>query len=188
MRSVKIASAAIALVVFAFTMGAHADGLQPPTLPSGCANLQVLDGSMVKFHAYATGSQIYRWNGISWVFLGPLATLSADPGYHGQVGIHHALAADVNGLNGVPTRPVWESKSGSNVVGKREAACTPDPAAIPWLRLSEVSTQGPGVFDGVTNIQRVNTVGGLAPSTPGATDEVRYVPYTAEYFFYSVND
>ena len=46
--------------------------------------------------------------------------------------------------------------------------------------------QGPCIFNGVSFIQRVNTVGGgLAPSDPGGLlGEVARVPYTAEYFFY----
>jgi hypothetical protein len=41
------------------------------------------------------------------------------------------------------------------------------------------------VLERVVCIQRVNTSGGLAPSTPPAQlgEEVR-IPYTAEYFFY----
>src|SRR5262249_49113230 len=35
-----------------------------------------------------------------------------------------------------------------------------------------------------TYIQRVNTVGGKAPTAPGDVGEVVRVPYTAEYFFY----
>jgi hypothetical protein len=51
--------------------------------------------------------------------------------------------------------------------------------------LKEVSSEGPGIFRRVTFIQRVNTVGGNAPSAPGDfTGEVVRVPYTTEYFFY----
>jgi len=62
--------------------------------------------------------------------------------------------------------------------------CTPNPNAIPWLLLSAVA-DGPGVFHRVAFIQRVNTVGGNAPSSPGSVvgAEAR-VPYTTEYFFY----
>ncbi|MFL5618100.1 MAG: DUF3455 domain-containing protein, partial [Gemmatimonadaceae bacterium] len=63
--------------------------------------------------------------------------------------------------------------------------CTPDPTAIPWLSLGAVPNDGPGIFRRVTFIQRMHTVGGLAPPSPGRStgEEVR-VPYTAEYFFY----
>src|SRR5262249_20070238 len=137
-----------------------------------CGTLTVEAGNDLTFHAYAEGVQIYRWDGTAWVFLAPEATLYADAGCHGRVGIHYA-------------GPTWGSNSGSKVVGKVSQRCTPDTSAIPWLLLASASSQGPGVFDGVTFIQRVNTVGGLAPAAPGAFDgEVRRVPYTAEYFFY----
>jgi hypothetical protein len=65
--------------------------------------------------------------------------------------------------------PTWESNSGSRVVGTVLDHCSPDPDSIPWLLLGAVPapSEGPGVFNGVTFIQRLNTVGGLAPATPG---------------------
>jgi hypothetical protein len=51
--------------------------------------------------------------------------------------------------------------------------------------LEALVSDGPGIFDGITHIQRVNTVGGIAPADPGdfVGDQAR-VPYTADYFFY----
>jgi hypothetical protein len=98
------------------------------------------------------------------------------------------LYANVNANGVVGTHyagPTWESNSGSYVVGAVEIRCTPDPDAIPWLRLRAVESDGPGIFHRVTYIQRVNTVGGLAPSEPGEfPGDVARVPYTADYFFY----
>jgi hypothetical protein len=137
-----------------------------------CQNLQVPAGHKVAFHAYAKGVQIYRWDGTSWTFVAPEAGLFADAGYNGAVGSHYA-------------GPTWESNSGSKVVGMVLERCTPNPAAIDWLKLKAVSNQGPGLFHRVTFIQRVNTVGGKAPTHSGNTPgEVARVPYTAEYFFY----
>ena len=71
------------------------------------------------------------------------------------------------------------------VVGTVLERCTPDPSAIPWLLLKAVSNEGPGIFHRVTFIQRVNTVGGNAPTDAGDfVGEVVKVPYTAEYYFY----
>ncbi|HJQ67831.1 MAG TPA: DUF3455 domain-containing protein [Blastocatellia bacterium] len=145
-----------------------------PDLPSpSCDRIQAPEGQRLAFHAYARGVQKYRWNGTAWVFVAPDATLYADAGYHGQVGIHYA-------------GPTWESNSGSTVKASALIPrCTPDPTAIPWLLLETTSTNGPGIFSSVTYIQRVNTTGGLAPSTPGTMmDESREAPYTAEYYFY----
>ena len=138
----------------------------------GCTNLRAPAGSKLAFHVYAAGVQIYRWSGTGWSFVGPEAALSADAGGNSTVGTHYS-------------GPTWESVSGGTVVGAASERCTPDPTAIPWLSLAAVSSAGPGVFHRVAFIQRVNTVGGTAPSRPGsfAGEEVR-VPYTAEYFFY----
>ena len=146
-----------------------------PDLPLPlCESIQVEAGNEVAFHAYALGVQVYRWNGTAWVFVEPVANLYADAGFRGQVGTHYV-------------GPTWESNSGSKVVGKRVqgTGCTPDAKALPWLLLETVSTDGPGIFSGVTFIQRFNTTGGNATATPGTTvgEEAR-VPYTAEYFYY----
>lgn len=58
------------------------------------------------------------------------------------------------------------------------------PDAIQWLLLRAVSTEGRGVFRGVTHIQRVNTVDGKAPAEAGSLNQIISIPYEAEYFFY----
>jgi hypothetical protein len=145
-----------------------------PDLPAECGSIQVETGNKVSFRAYALGVQIYRWNGTEWEFVAPAANLYADADYQGQIGIHYS-------------GPTWESNSGSRVVATRvpETGCTTNSSAIPWLLLQTVMTEGPGIFKKVTYIQRVNTTGGLRPTTPGTTvgEEAR-VPYTAEYYFY----
>jgi hypothetical protein len=148
------------------------DDARAPELPAVCNDLQVPAGNKMHFRVYAVGVQIYRWNGASWDFVAPVANLYADENFHGKVGFHYA-------------GPTWESNSGSRVVGRRLAGCAPDASAIPWLLLETVSSEGPGVFKRTTFIQRVNTAGGLAPTTPGAFigAEAR-VPYTTEYYFY----
>lgn len=144
-----------------------------PSLPSPlCDSVQVPPGHKLAFHTYAIGVQIYRWNGFAWDFVAPEAILSASANYRGKVGTHYG-------------GPTWESNSGSNVVAERVTGCSPNPNAIPYLLLRAVSTDGPGIFQSVTYIQRVNTAGGLAPTTPGTTvGQEERVPYTAEYYFY----
>src|SRR5437667_174240 len=65
------------------------------------------------------------------------------------------------------------------------------PGAIPWLLLKVVGAQngptGGDTLSATTFIQRLNTAGGVAPST-GCTlstdvGKMALVPYTAEYFF-----
>ena len=136
-----------------------------------CDRLNAPEGSKMVFHAYARGVQIYRWSGSAWTLYGPDATLSADAAGNSLVGTHYV-------------GPTWESNSGSKVVGAVVDRCTPNPNAVAWLLLS-AKASGHGIFQSVTHIQRVNTVGGVAPSTPGSFvgDEVS-IPYSTEYFFY----
>jgi len=153
--------------------------------PEVPATLQVPDGNKVSFHTYAVGVQIYAATasansptGYAWTFQEPEAVLYDSDG--NVVGIHYAFAG--------PTRPAWESNSGSRVVGARSVApVTVNSNAIPWLILSAVATNtiGPGIFERTTYIQRVNTIGGLAPANaPTQLGQEARVPYTAEYFFY----
>jgi hypothetical protein len=76
------------------------------------------------------------------------------------------------------------------VKAARDGICpSPDPNAIPWLRLQATSTSGPGLLSSVTYVQRVNTTGGKGPTTPGSfINESVEVPYTAEYYFYRAED
>jgi hypothetical protein len=145
---------------------------RPDPQLGACPNLRVPAGSRLVTRTYAEGVQIYRWNGTSWVFVAPEAALFPNASAQGQVGSHYA-------------GPTWESVSGSKVTGAVVDRCTPDAGAVPWLLLAAVSTDGPGLFRGVTRIQRVHTTGGLAPAQPGTVvgEEAR-VPYTADYFFY----
>ena len=166
--------AALVLLQLAFVASVEAEPGNDQRAPElgDCQELQVPAGNKVAFHVYADGVQIYRWNGTSWSFVAPDARLFANAGEDGVVGIHYA-------------GPTWESNSGSKVVGTVLERCTPDPSAIPWLLLKAVSNEGPGIFHRVTFIQRVNTVGGIAPTDAGDfVGEVVKVPYTAEYYFY----
>ena len=141
-----------------------------------CDSLRVPEPSTLAFHAFATGVQIYRWSGSAWVFVAPSAQLFADAGGNGVVGTHFA-------------GPTWESNSGSKVVGMLVQSCTPDRDAIAWLLLKARFSEGPGIFQRVTYIQRVNTEGGKAPTDPGGCiGDVVSVPYTADYYFYRKHD
>ena len=146
------------------------EGNRLPDL-AGCDQLAAPVGSTLVLHAFGIGFQIYHWNGTSWGVATPSATIYADAGGHGVVADHFA-------------GPTWQANSSGKVVGTVANRCTKDPASIPWLSLTGVA-DGPGVFQKVTFIQRLNTVGGNAPSTPGSTiGQEAKVPYTADYLFY----
>ena len=165
---------AIALGHAMATLATAQDVIPAPVLPAGCELLVAPEGHEVASRVYAVGVQIYRWNGSSWAFVAPEAGLFASKNYRGLIGTHYG-------------GPTWESVSESMVASSATTAipCTPDPTAIPWLRLTALSSSGPGIFEGVSYIQRVNTVGGIRPVEPGTVvgQEAR-IPYTTEYYFY----
>jgi hypothetical protein len=163
---------AVALVAVALAANAFATDNRAPLVPT---DIKVEAGNRVHFHAYAAGYQVYvateTTGGLKWVLKAPDAVLFDNDG--NVVGIHYA-------------GPTWETSSGSWVKGARVNGITVDASAIPWLLLKATDSNGPGVLNGTTFIQRVNTVGGIAPaSASGAQigDELR-VAYTAEYYFF----
>lgn len=136
-----------------------------------CDSLQPPAGTILVARMFAEGVQVYRWNGASWAFVAPSATLYADAAMTGVLGTHFA-------------GPTWQSVSGGTVVGAASKRCTPDASAIPWLLLT-ATPDGPGIFEKVAFIQRLNTVGGIAPAQAGRfVGDRRAVPYTATYTFY----
>jgi hypothetical protein len=171
MKNSQIKSVAALLLCTATTISAQAGAdNRAPEVPW---EIVVPEGNKVHFHGNATGFQVYTWNGTSWGAAVPDAVLFDDDG--NVVATHFA-------------GPTWKSNSGSEVVGALPpAAKIVDTDAIPWLRLESVPlrTHGPGIFANTTYIQRVNTVGGKAPSLAGTTiGQVAEIPYTAEYYFY----
>jgi hypothetical protein len=145
----------------------------PPAVPS---TLAVPDGNQLAFFFGAIGVQIYQCNAARWVFQAPEANLYNNGDQ--LAGTHYA-------------GPTWEAVDGSKVVGAKVAAFTPDPTAIPWLLLRAVSHDGDGRMAKVTFIQRLDTTGGLAPSTGCDTTSagaIARVDYTATYFFYEEKD
>jgi hypothetical protein len=70
-----------------------------------------------------------------------------------------------------------------------------EPGAIPWLLLQVVGAQdgptGGDTLTATTFIQRLNTSGGIAPSTgctePAHVGKKDLVPYEADYVFYKAD-
>jgi hypothetical protein len=149
----------------------------PPDAPEA---LRPPADQVLALEAFATGAQIYECAAsqdqptrFEWVFKAPEAELFDKAGR--QIGKHYA-------------GPTWEATDGSAVVGELKARDSgPDPSAIPWLLLSAKSTTGTGVFSQIKSIQRLQTVGGKAPSEACSRDnaqQVVRVPYKATYYFY----
>lgn len=117
------------------------------------------------------GVQIYGCSAGAWVLKAPEADLLDERGrYLGN----HFLG------------PVWQWRDGSKLRGARLAqAAAPDPAKdIPWLLLSATDVGRDGELDRVTHIQRLRTVGGVAPPLPCVEGAESRVAYAADYLFY----
>jgi hypothetical protein len=144
------------------------------------ANLAPPADAVLLFDLHARGVQIYTCaakpddaSAFVWTFKAPEADLFNRRGE--VVGDHFA-------------GPTWQGFDGSAVVGTvLEHADSPDPGSIPWLLLKAKEHVGSGVFSTITYVQRLDTVGGAAPSAGcdanHAGAEVRQ-PYEATYAFY----
>jgi Protein of unknown function (DUF3455) len=154
-------------------------------LLAGCASsiipekLNPSAGETMTMIVPAKGVQIYecragKSGGYEWAFVAPDAELFDTTGK--SIGRHYA-------------GPHWEAADGSKVVAKLvERADAPKAGDIPWLLLGAKSVGRDGAFSRVTSIQRVNTVGGVAPKagcSQGNAGTPARVPYTADYYFFT---
>lgn len=156
------------------------------------APIQVPDGGGgVLLHAAATGTQDYTCKAstvdggttYAWGFTGPEADLMDCTTT--KIGTHFAS-------DGGPTAPEWMTTADSTyVIGAKLGALTPDggASAVPWLLLQATSHGGTGTLSRAGYVQRVNTTGGLAPSTTCDVNNVgtsQKVAYTADYYFFGM--
>ena len=213
MRSNLLWGCAIALaLVFmaALPQPAYADSITPPPLPADLAPVPAGNKLFLGTHAVGTQNYVCKPSGagVAYVLFTPEATLFGEDG--GQA-ITHFFSPNPFEPNTDPKvvadgtiRATWQYRDTSRVWAKvhateqngKKGAVTVDPKAIAWLLLDGVGSQnGPTGGDkltGTTFVQRLNTVGGLAPSTgcASSTDvgNQAFVPYTADYFFYKKAD
>jgi hypothetical protein len=136
----------------------------------------------IKASLLGVGVQVYMCTatasgGFAFTFVTPFANLLNDAGR--LVGTHFI-------------GPTWQANDGSAVVAAVDQRATVDPTAIQWLLLDVTSQNGiDGRFDDVTSIQRLATVGGLAPTTgcdAAHVGSIAEAPYSAQYVFYKTKD
>ena len=134
-------------------------------------------GEIIVAGFHAEGAQIYECkadgNGkLAWQFREPIAALIADGK---TVGRHYG-------------GPTWELADGSAVAGKLVSKSPGKTAKdIPWLKLSVASARGSGQLSGVTTIQRINTVGGVAEGLCDKAGSFQSVAYSSDYVFLKKN-
>jgi hypothetical protein len=133
-------------------------------------------GEDVVLAAHASGSQIYVCQAVAdgklaWTLKAPDAELRDDQG--AVIGRHYA-------------GPTWKLNDGSEVTGKAAGRVdAPDPDSIPWLLLTVTGHTGEGRLSRVTDIQRIHTKGGVAPTGACTQGAETKSSYTADYYFYA---
>jgi len=132
------------------------------------AVIQVPPGNRLVAALAAQGVQVYTCAAGTWVFLEPVAQL-------------HDQSQAVIHFRG----PSWESTKDGSLVEAETVASSPVVGAIPQLLLRETLTRGSGIFGNVTYVQRLDTVGGVKPSTACINGQTQGVPYSAEYRFFA---
>ena len=158
--------------VLAAAAALPAAAMAGPAAPSVPADIVVPDGHKPYLVAQAEGVQIYTCEGSAWKLLAPRATLTGENG--------NVLGSHYGG-------PTWEARDGSTVAARRDAGVPGAPGAVDWLRLKATSTAAGADGDrlaGTTYIQRIHTVGGVAPAGACAAGASAEVPYTADYVFF----
>ena len=176
------------------------DPITPPPVPT---DLRVPAGNTPFLKGHAIGTQNYfcmpSGSGFAWKLFGPQATLFLtfkwiNGEIQQQVATHFLSANPAE--HGLP-RPTWQGSLDTSAVWGQSIASSSDPqfvaqGAIPWLKLQVVGAQrgptGGALLTPTTFIQRLNTSGGVMPSTgcsqSSEVGAIALVPYTADYFFY----
>lgn len=144
------------------------------------AAVQVPAGNKVALETVGMGEITYQCNAkkdaadqFEWVFAGPDAKLNDRSGK--QVGKYYGPPA------------TWESLDGSKLTGTQVAVAPSSAGNIPNQLVKANPASGSGAMTGVTYIQRVNTLGGVAPATVCAASNAgtkQTVKYQADYIFY----
>lgn len=177
MRSPTVKGFAVWSALLVATGCATRPAVMAPDVP---VQLRAPADQSVFLEALASGVQVYECapkpdqpSAFQWIFRAPDAALADRSGR--PIGRHYA-------------GPTWESLDGSAVVGEVKSRDPgPSPSAVPWLLLTGKPAAGAGIFSSARSIQRVQTVGGVAPAEacgPANARQIARVPYTATYYFY----
>jgi Protein of unknown function (DUF3455) len=174
---------------------ALAGHVTPPPVP---ASIAVKPGFTAFLEGHGVGTQNYiclpAGATFAWKLFTPEATLFSDAGR--QVTTHFFSPAPIENA---PFLPTWQHSRDTSAVWARLAAdpySQPDfvaRGAVPWLLLEVAAAQdgpaGGSTLTAARYIQRLNTFGGVAPSTGCAESadvgRTAFVPYMADYFFFS---
>ena len=216
-RILRTAWAAALAVAFTVSLSqpAHANQVTPPPVPD---NIQVPPGNKAFLVGHADGTQNYICqpsasspSGVAYVLFTPEATLFNDDAKQLITHFFSPNPFESNTTPGVVARGMiratWQNSRDTSTVwakvnvnpdGSNGSSSDPtfvERGAVAWLLLKVVGAQdGPNGGDALTAttfIQRLNTSGGVAPSTgcalPTDAGNQAFAHYTADYFFYQAS-
>ncbi|MES2562046.1 MAG: DUF3455 domain-containing protein [Pseudomonadota bacterium] len=169
MKPLASAIVITSLTACAATMTAP-DVPQAVAVPAGHRPAMTLKG--VGLLTYECRAKAGTAGAYEWVFAGPDATLQDRSGR--TVGKYYG-------------GPTWEHNEGGKITGKQLAIAPAGAGSIPLQLVQTTPATGAGPFNGVTYIQRVNTMGGVAPTSPcdaSTMSTKQTVKYSADYVFY----
>lgn len=144
------------------------------------AAVQVPAGHQVVLETVGAGDITYEckakadMSGHEWVFVGPMATLKDRSG------------KAVGSYFGPPA--TWKANDGSAVTGKQLAVAPAGTGNIPLQLVQANPATGMGAMTGISHIQRVATMGGVAPASTcdaGSVGRKEVVKYQADYIFWA---
>jgi len=167
------------------------------TVPPVPDDIKVPAGNKVFLVGHAIGTQNYvclpSGKDFKFTLFTPQATLFSDDGR--QLMTHYFSP---NPFEGGTIRATWQDSRDTSTVWAQATNSSSDPnfvapGAIAWVLLQRAGSQdGPDGGDTLTGtpfVQRLSTSGGVAPSTGCKTSNdvghPAFVPYTADYFFYT---
>jgi hypothetical protein len=166
----------IAAALLCCSFAATAASMAPPDVPQAVA---VPNGHSPAMTLKGVGQLTYECrvkagadSAHEWVFVAPDAVLQDTNGK--RVGKYYG-------------GPTWEHNEGGKITGKQLAVAPGTPGAIPLQLVQAAPATGSGPFNGVTYIQRVNTMGGVAPKATcdaSSAGNRQTVGYSADYVFY----
>lgn len=200
------ATALAAALAFSLPHPACAGSVKPPDVP---ADIRVPEGNVPFLVGHATGTQNYiclpcpnastppeqcpDHSGFAWILFTPEATLFAD---NDKAITTHYFSP--NPAEDGTIRATWQDSRDSSIVWGGKAISSNDsqfvlPNSILWLKLPMAGVQdgptGDNTLSKTTFIQRIHTVGGVAPED-GCSESKNvgakaFRPYLADYFFWT---
>jgi hypothetical protein len=189
-RILPLACGTALAVAFALSQSAHADDTQLSNVPT---EVQVLPPNKVFFVGHANGTQNYvclpSGDGFKFKLFTPQATLFN--GADKEVTTHYFSP---NPAEEGTIRATWQHSRDTSTVWGKVTGNAPVEGAIDLLRVEITGAQdGPTGGDALSHttfIQRLNTSGGVPRasdcSSAANVGTTTFVPYTADYFFYTV--